>query len=253
MRIIDLNADIGEAFGTYRSTVDTALLPFVTSVNIACGFHAGDPAVMRQTVSAAVREGVAIGAHPGLPDLQGFGRREIRITASEAYELTLYQTGALYGFVKAAGATLHHVKPHGALYNMAATNEELAQAIVQAIQDFDPSLILYGQAGSALIRAAGQVGIRAASEVFADRTYQDDGFLTSRSDKHALIEDPRQAAAQALYIATHQRVISATGKTIPLKAETICLHGDQPGAAASARLINSLLKQNGLILKAPGK
>lgn len=253
MRIIDLNVDIGEAFGTYTSTEDTALLPFVTSVNIACGFHAGDPAVMRQTVSAAVKEGVAIGAHPGLPDLQGFGRREIRITASEAYELTLYQIGALYGFVKAASATLHHVKPHGALYHMAVINEELAQAIAQAIRDFDPSLILYGQSGSALIRAAREMGISTASEVFADRTYQDNGFLTSRSEKHALIDDPGQAAAQALYMASHQQVISVTGKTIPLEAETICLHGDHPGAAVSARLINSLLKQNGLILKAPGK
>src|SRR6201996_4976154 len=175
MQSIDLNCDMGEAFGNYTMPNDDTLLDYITSANIACGFHAGDPEVMQHTVNMAIKKGVAIGAHPGLPDLQGFGRREMKITANEAYQMTIYQIGALFGFVKAAEGKLHHVKAHGALYNMAAKDAALAKAIVQAVHDFDASLILYGLANSEMIKAANQIGLKIASEVFADRTYQDDG------------------------------------------------------------------------------
>src|SRR5580693_6750440 len=180
MQSIDLNCDMGEAFGNYPMPNDDLLLDYISSSNIACGFHAGDPEVMQHSVNMAVKKGVAIGAHPGLPDLQGFGRRDMKISANEAYQMTLYQIGALFGFVKAAGSKLHHVKTHGALYNMAAKDAALAKAIVEAVHDFDPTLILYALASSEMVQAAKKTGIAVASEVFADRTYQDDGSLTPR-------------------------------------------------------------------------
>lgn len=252
MQSIDLNCDMGEAFGNYPMPNDDILLNHITSANIACGFHAGDPEVMQHTVAMAIKKGVAIGAHPGLPDLQGFGRREMKISANEAYQMTIYQIGALYGFVKAAGGKLHHVKAHGALYNMAAKDAALAKAIVQAVHDFDSTLILYGLAGSEMIEAAKKIGIITASEVFADRTYQDDGSLTPRSQSNALITDEQQSIAQVLQMVKHQQVQSVSGKTIPLKAETLCLHGDGSHAVEFAKLINEKLKAEGITIKAPG-
>lgn len=196
MQSIDLNCDMGEAFGNYPMPNDDTLMDYITSANIACGFHAGDPEVMQHTVNVAIKKGVAIGAHPGLPDLQGFGRREMKISANEAYQMTLYQIGALYGFVKAAGGKLHHVKAHGALYNMAAKDESLARAIVNAVHDFDPSLILYALANSQMVTAAQKIGLVTASEVFADRTYQDDGSLTPRVQSNAMITDEQQSIAR---------------------------------------------------------
>jgi UPF0271 protein len=251
MQTIDLNCDMGEAFGNYPMPNDDILLDHITSANIACGFHAGDPEVMQHTVAMAIKKGVAIGAHPGLPDLQGFGRREMKITANEAYQITIYQIGALYGFVKAAGGKLHHVKAHGALYNMAAKEASLAKAIVQAVHDFDSTLILYGLAGSEMIEAAKKIGIITASEVFADRTYQDDGSLTPRSQSNALITDEQQSIAQVLQMVKHQQVQSVSGKNIPLKAETLCLHGDGSHAVEFAKMINEKLKAEGITIKAP--
>ncbi|NMN37045.1 UPF0271 protein [Pedobacter sp. SG918] len=251
MKMIDLNCDMGEAFGNYAMPNDEKLMDYISSANIACGFHAGDPAVMQQTVNLALKKGVAIGAHPGLPDLQGFGRREMKISPSEAYQLTLYQIGALSGFVKAAGGKLHHVKAHGALYNMAAKDTTLAKAIVQAVSDFDPGLILYALAGSKMIDEAVKQGIATASEVFADRSYQDDGLLTPRSADNALITNEEDAINQVLGFALNQEVNSINGNRIRVKAETVCLHGDGEHAAAFAKLIAERLQKEGIIIKAP--
>ena len=251
MKMIDLNCDLGEAFGNYAMPNDEKLMDYITSANIACGFHAGDPDVMQQTVALAVKKGVAIGAHPGLPDLQGFGRREIKITPNEAYQLTLYQIGALSAFVKAAGGKLHHVKAHGALYNMAAKDSTLAKAIVQSVYDFDRGLILYALAGSKMIAEAEKAGIVTASEVFADRSYQDDGLLTPRSANNALITNEEDAVNQVLGFALRQEVKSANGNRIAVRAETVCLHGDGEHAVAFAKLITERLKKEGILIKAP--
>lgn len=251
MQSIDLNCDMGEAFGNYPMPNDETLMDYITSANIACGYHAGDPEVMQQTVRMAIKKGVAIGAHPGLPDLQGFGRREMKISPNEAYQMTLYQIGALYAFVKADHGKLHHVKAHGASYNMAAKDAALAKAIVEAVHDFDSGLILYGLANSEMITAAKKIGMVTASEVFADRTYQDDGTLTPRTQSNALITDEKQSIDQVLLMVKRQQVISANKKTIDLKAETLCLHGDGSHAVEFAKLINQKLKAEGIAIKAP--
>ncbi|TDO20203.1 LamB/YcsF family protein [Pedobacter duraquae] len=249
MQTIDLNCDLGEGFGNYQSPEDAILMDYITSANIACGFHAGDPAVMQNTVSMAIQKGIAVGAHPGLPDLQGFGRRELKISPAEAYQITLYQIGALHGFVKAAKGKLNHVKPHGALYNMAAKDYALAEAIVQAVKDFDPQLILYALSGSEMIKAANAAGLYSASEVFADRSYQDDGTLTPRSQKNALLEDAQSALDQVLMMAKHQQVISVQQNIVTMKAETVCLHGDGAHAVAFAKSISLGLKNNGITIE----
>jgi len=251
MQVIDLNCDMGEAFGNYPMPNDDIIMDYISSANIACGFHAGDPEVMQHTVKMAIKKGVAIGAHPGLPDLQGFGRREMKISANEAYQMTLYQIGALYGFVKAAGGKLHHVKAHGALYNMAAKDVALAKAIVEAVHDFDSTLILYALAGSEMVEAAKKTGLVTASEVFADRTYQDDGSLTLRTQGNALITDEQQSIEQVLMMVKYQQVVSVNKKNIPLKAETLCLHGDGVHAVEFAKMIRSKLQSEGVTIKAP--
>jgi len=250
---IDLNCDMGESFGAYRLGNDAELLGFVTSANIACGFHAGEPAVMRKTVALALENAVAIGAHPGLPDLVGFGRREMAITPAEAYEITVYQIGALQAFVQAAGGRLHHVKPHGALYNMAAVNEALAEAIAEAVYKVSPEAVLYGLAGSALIRAGAKLGLATANEVFADRTYQQDGTLTSRKDPQALLTDPGEAVGQVLRMVLEGKVLSQQGVDIPMQADTVCIHGDGPHALAFARQLHQALQAKGIRLQAKGK
>ena len=221
----------------------TDILDFVTSANIACGFHAGDPATMRKTVKLALEKNVGIGAHPGLPDLVGFGRRDMKITPQEAYDLVLYQMGALYGFVKAEGRTLQHVKPHGALYNMAAQSQPLSEAIAEAVYKLDPELILFGLAGSELVKAGKKIGLRCASEVFSDRTYQQDGSLTSRSNPDALIKDHTIAVKQVIRMVKEGKVHSLQGVEISIDADTICIHGDGEHALAYAKYISSALEE----------
>lgn len=235
MHRIDLNCDMGESFGQYTMGQDEDILDYVTSANIACGYHAGDAATMHRTVTAALRKGVGIGAHPGLPDLVGFGRREMRITAREAYDMVVYQIGALYGFVKAEGARLQHVKPHGALYNMAVKNAVLAEAIAEAVYKIDASLILFGLAGSKLIEAGQQIGLRTANEVFADRTYQADGSLTPRSQAGALIDEEAAAVRQVVGMVRDRMVRSQQGALVAVAADTVCIHGDGPNAIAFAQ------------------
>lgn len=253
MHTIDLNCDMGEGFGNYQSPDDALLMDYISSANIACGFHAGDPDVMQRTVAMAVKKGIAIGAHPGLPDLQGFGRRELKISAREAYQMTMYQIGALAGFVKAAGGRLNHVKPHGALYNMAAKDTSLAEAIILAVKDFDPGLMLYALSGSAMIRAAQSQGISSASEVFADRTYQDNGMLTPRQQPDAMIEDEQTSLNQVLRMIRQQEVLSLNHTVVPLKVETICLHGDGAHAVDFAKNMYTRLSNEGITIKAPAR
>jgi len=253
MPTIDLNCDMGEAFGNYPMPNDEKLLDYISSASIACGFHAGDPNVMQTTVNAAIKKGVAVGAHPGLPDLQGFGRREMQISPKEAYQMVLYQIGALYAFVKAAGGHLNHVKAHGALYNMAARDPLLARAIVDAVHDFDPGLILFALANSEMVIAAKKTGLAYASEVFADRTYQDDGSLTPRTQSNALIVDEQQSLNQALMLVNKQQVVSANKNVIALKADTLCLHGDGVHAVEFAKTIRENLVKQGITIKAPAR
>ncbi len=243
---VDLNCDFGESFGIYRLGEEKEILKYVTSVNVACGFHAGDPLVMRKTVQMALEQKVAIGAHPGFPDLLGFGRRNIAVTPEEVYAYVVYQIGALAAFVKAEGGTMTHVKPHGALYNMAAKDAALAEAIAKAVYDVDPTLILYGLAGSELIRAGKKIGLRTASEVFADRTYQQDGSLTPRSDPRALIVDEQEAVLQVLAMVKEKRVRSLQGIDVPIEAETICIHGDGKKAVLFAKRLYEALRKEGV-------
>jgi 5-oxoprolinase (ATP-hydrolysing) subunit A len=243
---VDLNCDFGESFGIYRLDEEKEILRYVTSVNVACGFHAGDPLVMQKTVQMALEQKVAIGAHPGFPDLLGFGRRNMEVTPEEAYAYVIYQIGALSAFVKAEGGKMSHVKPHGALYNMAAKDAALAEAIAKAVYDVDPTLILYGLAGSELINAGKKIGLRTASEVFADRTYQQDGSLTPRSDPRALIVDEHEAVQQVLAMVKEKRVRSLQGIDVPIEAETICIHGDGKKAVLFAKRLYEALRKEGV-------
>jgi 5-oxoprolinase (ATP-hydrolysing) subunit A len=246
MTRIDLNCDFGESFGVYQLGEEEEILRYVTSVNIACGFHAGDPLVMRKTVQMALERKVAIGAHPGFPDLLGFGRRNIAVTPEEAYAYVVYQIGALAAFVKAEGGTMSHVKPHGALYNMAAKDAALAEAIAKAVYDVDPTLILYGLAGSELIRAGKKIGLRTVNEVFADRTYQQDGSLTPRSNPRAVIVDEQEAVQQVLTMVKEKRVRSLQGIDVPIEAETVCIHGDGKKAVLFAKRLYEALRKEGV-------
>ena len=244
--VIDLNCDMGESFGAWTMGDDAGVMPWVSSVNIACGFHAGDFMTMQRTVILAAEHGAAIGAHVSLPDLQGFGRREMAISAAEAHAATLYQIGALAAFVHAQRQRLHHVKPHGALYNMAAKDEKLAEAIANAVRDFDPQLILVGLAGSALPHAGSQLGLVVAHEAFADRRYRADGSLTPRREEGAVIHDVDAAVAQAVQIATEGNARTRGGQPVEIRADTICVHGDRPDAATFAKELNCALKKAGV-------
>lgn len=249
---VDLNCDLGESFGAYKIGMDQEILSFVTSVNIACGFHAGDPGVMRKTVGEALRHGVAIGAHPGLPDLLGFGRRNMDITPQEAFDMVVYQIGALHGFVRSEGGRMQHVKPHGALYNMAAKSTALSEAIAEAVYKVDPNLILFGLSGSELVRAGEKIGLQTAHEAFADRTYQQDGSLTSRSQPDALITDHDQSVSQVVRMVKEGKVLTQQGKDIDIRADTICIHGDGPHALGFARQIREFLGLSGIAVQAVG-
>ena len=247
---VDLNCDMGESFGAWTLGHDAAILPFVTSANIACGFHAGDPAVMKQTVRLALHHGVAIGAHPGLPDLAGFGRREMAVSAEEVFDMVVYQLGALAAVVRAEGGQLHHLKPHGALYNMAATNAALAQAIAEAVYRVQPELTLYGLAGSELTKAGEKLGLLTAHEVFADRTYQANGTLTPRRQPDALITDANAAVAQVLRMVREGQVGTQQGPAVAIRADTVCIHGDGAHALEFAQRLHGELRAAGVQLSA---
>jgi 5-oxoprolinase (ATP-hydrolysing) subunit A len=240
---VDINCDLGESFGSFAKGNDTEMMPFISSANIACGFHAGDPSSMRRTVKLCLENGVHIGAHPGLPDLAGFGRRRMEMTAQEVYELVLYQLGALQAIVKAEGGILKHVKPHGALYNMAAVDRALADAIAEAVYRLDSALVLYGLSGSQLIQAGEAKGLRVANEVFADRSYQADGTLTPRSHPQAVISDPEMAAARVALMVKYGVVKALDGTDLPIRAETVCLHGDGSSAVALAKALWNKLRE----------
>jgi len=246
---IDLNADMGEGFGRYRLN-DEQLLDLVTSASIACGFHAGDPVVMRESVTGAVRRGVVIGAHPGYPDLVGFGRRELAATPDEIYAFVAYQVGALQGICAAAGGRLRYVKPHGALYNRAARDEAAADAIARAVCGVDISLALLGLAGSTMITAAERVGIRAVSEAFVDRAYRADGTLVPRGESGAVLSDIESVAERALRIVLERKVRTIDGSIIDLEAESLCTHGDGPHAAAIVSAVRHRLEAAGVTVAA---
>jgi len=239
---LDLNADLGESFGPYKLGQDALLMPLITSANVACGFHAGDPGVMRETVALARQHGVAVGAHPGFPDLVGFGRRDMKATPREVEDFVVYQIGALAGVLAAQGMHLQHVKAHGALYNMAVRDAAVADAIARATASVDRSLILFGLAGSELIAAGQGAGLRVAREGFADRAYRPDGTLVPRQEAGALIEDPDAVVNRALAMARDRAVVASDGSRVALEVDTICVHGDTPGAAMlAARLRQALI------------
>jgi UPF0271 protein len=247
---IDLNADVGESFGAYRYGDDDGVMPFVSSANIACGFHAGDPNVMRGTVRLAQRHGVAIGAHPGFQDLSGFGRREMQLSAVDVENLVAYQIGALAAIAAAEGVRLNHVKPHGALYNMAARDAGMADAIARGVRAVDPSLVLFGLSGSQFIAAGQGAGLRVASEAFPDRGYRADGSLMPRSAEGAVVTSPERVAARAVTMAAGT-VTTADGQVVPVRADTLCIHGDTPGAAALARAVREALGAAGITVGPP--
>lgn len=250
-RRIDLNCDMGEGFGVYTTGSDAKVLPFVTSVNLACGFHGGDPRVMDRTVAMAVRAGVAVGAHPSHFDLRGFGRRTIQVEPEEVESDVVYQIGALLAFVRSHDARLTHVKPHGALYNQAAEEPALARAVARAAARISLDLRLVGLASSvAMRRAADEEGLIFAAEAFADRSYNKDGTLQSRRHDGALILDPQRAAAQAVAIARDGRVRAVDGAEIPLQADTLCLHGDNPNCEEIAWAVRQALDQAGVQVQA---
>jgi UPF0271 protein len=246
---VDLNCDMGESFGAYRIGADEEILPHITSANIACGFHAGDPTVMRQTVAAAVGHGVALGAHPGLPDLVGFGRRVMFVSPDETYDLIVYQVGAMLGFVAAAGATLQHVKPHGALYNMAVARPELANAIARAVRDVDRRLVLFGLPGSHLVQAGEEAGLSTAGEAFADRNYLSDGTLVPRSRPDAQVTDATEAVERAIRMVREGRVRTVDGTDLEIRVDTICIHGDGPHAVQFARRLREGFKADGIAVR----
>jgi UPF0271 protein len=246
---IDLNSDVGESFGAWKLGDDAALMPAISSANIACGFHGGDPGVMRETVALARAHGVAIGAHPGFPDLAGFGRRDLRCTPQDIEDMVVYQVGALAAFVAAQGGRLQHVKAHGALYNMACADATMAAAIARGTAAVDRSLILFGLPGSALLEAGLELGLPVAAEVFADRAYLTDGTLVPRSRPGSVITDESEVVSRAVRMATERTASTVEGNTIRLEAETLCVHGDTPGAARLARAIRLALERAGVTVQ----
>lgn len=239
MLICDLNCDMGEGIGN-----DDAIMPFITSANIACGFHAGSSDMIRHTIAVALQHNVHIGAHPSFRDKENFGRKEMRLSEDKLYAIVLEQLIKIDLIAKEKGARLYHVKPHGALYNMAARDAKIATTIAQAIKDFNEELIVYGLSNSFLISEAEAIGLKTANEVFADRTYQDDGNLTPRSQPDALIEDAEQCIRQVLQMVKHGTVTTTSGKTVPVVADTICIHSDGRNALRFAQKINEALKQS---------
>jgi UPF0271 protein len=249
---IDINSDLGESFGAYSIGQDAGLMHAITSANVAAGFHAGDPSVLRDTIRMARENGVAVGAHPGFPDLVGFGRRELNVTPREAEDMVLYQVAAVAGVAAAEGMKVQHVKPHGALFNMAVRNAELAAAIARAVAAFDRNLILFGLPGSEILNAGRAAGLRVAAEVFADRAYEADGSLASRRKPGSVIHDPDAVVARAVRMVKERTVVATDGSAVALEAETICVHGDTPGSDALAARIRAGLEAAGVTVKAIG-
>ncbi|MDF2543310.1 MAG: putative lactam utilization protein B-like protein [Herbinix sp.] len=243
---IDINCDLGEGFGAYRLGADEQIIPYLSSANIACGYHASDPLVMMETVRLAKKHGVHIGAHPGFPDLMGFGRRSMLVSATEAKAYVLYQIGALYAFCKSQAVPLSHVKPHGALYNMAVKDAHLAQAICEAIREMDENLVLFAPVGSEMQKAAEKIGLKVYREVFADRAYEEDGSLTPRSMEGALITDSEVAIKRVIRMVKEGKVLARTGKDITIQADTVCIHGDGSHALTFAKQIYEALQKEGI-------
>ncbi|MBQ1907666.1 MAG: LamB/YcsF family protein [Firmicutes bacterium] len=243
---VDLNSDLGESFGNYKLGCDEEVTKFVSSVNVACGFHAGDPLVMAKTLELARINGAAVGAHPGYPDLQGFGRRKMDCTPAELKAYTLYQLGALDAFCRASGLKMQHVKPHGMMYNTIAVDEVRAMAVAEAIAEFDSGLIFLALAGSRMITAAEKCGLRTASEVFADRAYMPDGTLTPRSMEGSVIRDRDEAIARTVRMIKEGVVTAINGEDIPIRAESVCVHGDNPKAVEFVRTIRERLEAEGI-------
>ena len=243
---IDINCDMGESFGPWKMGADDEVMPNITSANVACGAHAGDPRVMRRTVRAAKQHGVSVGAHPGYADLQGFGRREMQVDPAEIEDTLLAQIGALAAIARAEGVPLRHVKAHGALYNQAARDRRLADAIAAAIKAFDPSLIMFGLPKSAMVDAGVAAGLRVAGEGFADRAYEPDGSLTPRSRPGAVIHDPAVVVERAVRMIRDGVVLTPAGREIPLKIDTLCVHGDTPGASELVKQIRAGLDAAGI-------
>ncbi|KGI78287.1 LamB/YcsF family protein [Oleiagrimonas soli] len=252
MKRIDLNCDMGESFGPWRMGADADVMPWITSANVACGFHAGDPSIMRETVAAAVAAGVAIGAHVGLPDLAGFGRRAMALDVQQAYDITVAQIGALAAVARTQGAQLTHMKPHGALYHMVERDAELADALARAVRDVDAGMRLVGRSGGQLVAHGRQLGLTVTHEVFADRRYRPDGQLVPRGEPHAVIEDAQAAASQAVRLACDAAVEADDGSVLTLRADSICVHGDRTHAAAFARGMHERLREAGVVLRQPG-
>ena len=246
---VDLNCDLGESFGAYRIGMDEQILPLISSANIACGFHAADPLVMEHTTVLAAANGIGMGAHPGFPDLQGFGRREMKLSPAEVKALIVYQIGALSAFVKAAGGSLQHVKAHGALYNMAGKDKALAEAICEGISAVDENLIVLGQAGSRMEEAAKEKGLPFAREVFADRAYEEDGALVERSKSGAMIEDEEEAVNRVIRMIKEGKVRTVTGKEISIQADSVCVHGDGEKALRFVEKIRKALLAEGIAIK----
>lgn len=244
---VDINCDLGESFGRYKIGYDQEIMPFITSANIACGFHAGDPNIMERTIDLAKMCGVAVGAHPGYPDLMGFGRREMKLSKDEISNIILYQVGALKAFADASSVKLQHVKPHGALYNVAADNREHADAIIKAVESFDSTLVLFALANSSLTKQAADVGLRVASEVFADRAYNPDGSLVSRRLQGSMIENPKIVGERAVRMVEEKKVKAIDGSTVELEnVHTICVHGDTLNALELAKSLHTTLKTAGI-------
>ncbi len=249
MYYVDLNSDLGESFGNYTLGMDEEVLKYVSSANVACGWHGGDPMVMEKTIAMAKEFGTAVGAHPGFPDLMGFGRRNMAVTPEEAKAYVKYQLGALMAFTQSHGMKIQHVKPHGAFYNMAAVDEKLAIAMCEAICDVDKDIIFMGLAGSKMISAAEKVGIPVASEVFADRAYNDDGTLVSRKLPGAVLKDKDLAIRRVIRMVKEGKVESINGNDIDIKADSICVHGDNPKALEFVKNIREALIAEGVEIR----
>lgn len=253
MKKVDLNCDMGESFGAYTIGQDEKVLQFVTSANIACGYHAGDPTVMAKTISMALEQEVEIGAHPGYPDLLGFGRRPMQAPPKDVYHMVMYQVAALQGMTNALGGRMQHVKPHGALFNTAAKDAAIAEAVAEAVYQVAPEAILFGLASGELVKAGERLGLKTAHEAFADRTYQRDGSLTPRTDDRAIIHDVALALSQVVRMVTEGKVTSLDGIDIQIQADTICVHGDEPSALLFVQKLREAFQLAAVEMESIGK
>ena len=249
MYTVDLNSDLGESFGNYKIGNDDKIIPLISSANVACGYHASDPVVMQKTIAMTKKFGTAVGAHPGFPDLMGFGRRNLSVSPAEAKAYTLYQLGALEAFCRTQGVKMQHVKPHGALYNMAAKDYDLARGICEAIYEFDKDLIVLALSGGELVRAGQDIGLRTALEFFSDRAYEEDGTLVNRRKEGAVITDEDEAIARVVRMIKENKLTAITGKDISIKADSVCVHGDGVKALEFVKKIREKLIEEQIAIK----